>query len=159
MRLFFIRHGEALGANFPGGDVERPLTERGHQQAACLARFLAQGGVKLAQLYASPCLRAQQTAQALVEAGVAETVRTCDALLPEKGLQPLLAFLERCSSEGDVGLVGHEPLLSETLETLTTGTVRGFLSMPKAAVSALSRAEGHWQLVLLVGPAWYEAGA
>jgi phosphohistidine phosphatase len=153
MRLFFIRHAEALGANFPGGDAERPLSPRGQEQAARLARFLARAGVQLSQLFASPLVRAQQTAQALVEAGVAGTVSVCQELLPEKGLAPLLAFLET-RGEGDVGLVGHQPQLSEALEALATGTVRGFVALPKGSVAALAREEGHWELMLLIHPSW-----
>jgi broad specificity phosphatase PhoE len=66
LRLALIRHAESM-ANATGildtRPPGRPLTERGHQQAAELALRL--GGEPVAAIYASRALRAQQTARPL----------------------------------------------------------------------------------------------
>ncbi len=83
MELFLIRHGESsnnalesrLGEAYPRQRSQDPeLTEKGEQQAACTAAFLARGGHLypaereairpfVDQLYCSPMIRALHTAQ------------------------------------------------------------------------------------------------
>ncbi len=73
--ILLVRHGESEGniahrltAAVPG----EPLTERGRAQVAALAQRLRDR--KIAHVYASPLLRAQQTGQVIAEAfGVAMT--------------------------------------------------------------------------------------
>jgi broad specificity phosphatase PhoE len=68
MRLIFARHGESQ-ANvekiISNRDLPHALTEQGRAQAETLADRLAAGTV--AAIYASPILRAQETAQILSE--------------------------------------------------------------------------------------------
>jgi probable phosphoglycerate mutase len=66
MRLYFARHGESeanVGKVFWNGTEGYGLTERGRGQAAQLASSLQ--GIRLAAMYASPVLRAVQTAEIL----------------------------------------------------------------------------------------------
>jgi broad specificity phosphatase PhoE len=70
MQLYFIRHGESEAnvLNIISNRGRRHgLTARGQAQAAALAERLR--GVRLAALYASPLLRAEQTAACLAAAG------------------------------------------------------------------------------------------
>jgi len=64
MRIYFVRHGQSE-ANvlrvISNRDVPHHLTELGHQQAEALARSLTD--VPLAAIYASPIVRAVETAQ------------------------------------------------------------------------------------------------
>ena len=80
MRLYFARHGESeanvlkIFANTPG---KYGLTEKGREQSAALAQKLQSQGITHA--YASPLLRAQQTAEIVCDAlGIA--FETEDAL-------------------------------------------------------------------------------
>ncbi len=68
MRVYvLVRHGHAMDAPaFKGPSRERPLTERGHEQARALAALLA--GERITAVYASPALRCQQTAEHLAKA-------------------------------------------------------------------------------------------
>ncbi len=64
MRLYFVRHGQSE-ANvlrvISNRDLPHPLTEVGREQAAQLAQSLT--GIGFARIYASPILRARQTAE------------------------------------------------------------------------------------------------
>jgi probable phosphoglycerate mutase len=69
--LYLIRHGRQFSADTPD-DVQLPddqdgLGERGFDQARRLGKYLA-AKIKPDMLYASPILRARQTAQAVSEA-------------------------------------------------------------------------------------------
>lgn len=153
MTLVFIRHGEA--SKGLGSDADRPLTEEGRAQAQAVASALAATGLRFARLYASPLVRAQQTAQALVEASLASSVETCDALLPERGAEPFLQLLASLPQSGAFAFVGHEPLLSELVERVLFGQVWGVVRMTKGAVAVLQRQESYWQLVGLASPEWF----
>ncbi|MFN3412598.1 MAG: phosphohistidine phosphatase SixA [Thermoanaerobaculum sp.] len=152
-QLLFIRHGEAAGAHFPGGDADRPLTEAGQRQAEAVAATLARLNIKPLRVFASPLRRAQETAEALKEAGLIERVEVCEALLPEKGVGALVAFVATLG-EGVFALVGHEPLLSATVETLCFGAPHGTLALGKGSLCVLEKDEGNWRLVALLPSRW-----
>ena len=66
MQLYFVRHGESTAntlMEFSNGDSKHPLTGRGIVQAQALARNLTD--IPFARIYASPVLRAAQTARLL----------------------------------------------------------------------------------------------
>ena len=68
MKLYFVRHGEStanLLREFSNSGFKHPLTEKGVAQAHQLQEDLR--GVQIAQIYASPVMRAVQTAQILAE--------------------------------------------------------------------------------------------
>jgi broad specificity phosphatase PhoE len=79
--LYLIRHGRQLSADGDGAPIPEDgdgLTERGFEQARRLGAHLAEH-VKPDALYASPLLRAQQTAQAVSDA-TGLPIQTCDDL-------------------------------------------------------------------------------
>jgi phosphohistidine phosphatase len=57
-RLVLIRHAQAGDAAI---DLDRPLTERGQQQAAAVGEWLARTGIAPDRVLVSPALRARQT--------------------------------------------------------------------------------------------------
>lgn len=153
-QLVLIRHGEAVGASFPGGDAERPLTPRGQAQADGVARALAAYGLRFQRLFSSPLVRARETARALVEAGVAEAIEDCPELLPERGTGPLLALIASLPAGDAFAFVGHEPLLSEAAETLLFAKPYGVLALSKGSFCLLERGDTAWCLAALVGSRW-----
>lgn len=67
MIIYLIRHGQTTGdvENRYGGDYEDHLTDVGKEQSAKLAGLLADEDIE--QLYASPRIRAQETAAIIAE--------------------------------------------------------------------------------------------
>ncbi|MCU0521953.1 MAG: histidine phosphatase family protein [Anaerolineae bacterium] len=68
MRLYFVRHGEStanLLHEFSNSGVKHPLTSEGIEQAHAVARSLS--GLPIQRIYASPVMRAVQTAQVLAD--------------------------------------------------------------------------------------------
>ena len=66
MRLYIVRHGESTGnlaGTLQGSRVDEPLSPRGVQQAEALAARLA--GEPIDAVFASPMIRARQTAEIL----------------------------------------------------------------------------------------------
>ena len=133
--LWLLRHAEAADG-VP--DAERPLTERGIQQAHDAGRALELLGAQIDACLASPRLRARQTAQ-LACAPLGVEVTTDRRLSGEPfDADELVAGL------GDVLLVGHDPSFSLTLHDLTGAQAR----MRKGGLAAIAKGE----LVVLMRP-------
>ncbi len=134
--LWLLRHAEAADG-FP--DEERPLTERGIEQAQAAGRALGQLGANIDTCLSSPKLRAMQTAQlACAPLGVEVTA--------ERRLagEPFDAD-DLAAGRGNVLLVGHDPSFSLTLHDLTGVQAR----MRKGGIAAVAKGE----LVVLLRPA------
>ncbi|HHS7808792.1 phosphohistidine phosphatase SixA [Pseudomonas putida] len=116
MKLWVLRHGEAV----PYGscpDSERELTEHGRKEALSSAANLI--GQPLTAIYASPYLRAQQTAQIVREAlGFEPEIRTVGWLTPESDPDKVA---DQLVSVSDVLLVSHNPLVGNLLSYLQHG--------------------------------------
>jgi broad specificity phosphatase PhoE len=80
MRLYFVRHGESeanLLREFSNSGIKHPLTAQGLAQAQQAAHSLV--GLAVAQVYSSPVLRAQQTAE-IIARSLAAPLETTEAL-------------------------------------------------------------------------------
>ncbi len=68
MEILLVRHGESEGnaAERMQGHRDYPLTERGREQARVLGNWLDRQRISWSKLYASPLLRAWQTAEIVV---------------------------------------------------------------------------------------------
>jgi phosphohistidine phosphatase len=133
--LWLLRHAEAADG-FP--DDERPLTERGIQQADEAGRALERIGAHVDACLSSPKRRAVQTAElACAPLGVEVTI---DRRLSGEPFDAL----DLVSGLGDVLLVGHDPSFSLTLHTLTGVQAR----MRKGGIAGIAKGE----LVTLLRP-------
>ncbi|KAF2390856.1 phosphohistidine phosphatase SixA [Pseudomonas frederiksbergensis] len=134
MKLWVLRHGEAE----PYGsrpDSERALTSHGCEEVLRSAAELI--GQPITAIYASPYLRAQQTAQLVREAlGFQPDIRTVEWLTP--GFSPQ-AVSEQLVSVDYALLVSHNPLVGNLLGYLQHGHVQ----QPEAVKTAgLAELEG-----------------
>jgi phosphohistidine phosphatase len=133
--LWLLRHAEAADG---APDDERPLTQRGLQQAEAAGRALARLGERIDICLCSPKLRAVQTAE-----------RACEPLGIEVRVEPALSgepfdVREITAGLGDVLLVGHDPSFSLLLHDLTGAQAR----MKKGGLAGISKGE----LVSLMRP-------
>ncbi|APV38525.1 phosphohistidine phosphatase SixA [Pseudomonas frederiksbergensis] len=116
MKLWILRHGEAE----PHGkrpDSERALTAHGREEVLRTAAELA--GKPLTAIYASPFLRAQETAEIVRTAlNFAPEIRTVDWLTPDTDPDKVA---EQLVSVSNVLLVSHNPLVGNLLSYLQHG--------------------------------------
>jgi phosphohistidine phosphatase len=115
MHLYIVRHADALAVGEQGvaTDEDRPLSERGQQQARLLAQTLKRLGVAVDQVLTSPLRRSVQTAEELARTLQASRLGlvTCDELAPGYSPKKLAKALLKVDGE-NILLVGHEPGLS-----------------------------------------------
>jgi phosphohistidine phosphatase len=138
--IWLLRHGDAADGS---PDAERPLTEKGEQQARWAGEALKRMGVKIDACLASPKTRAADTARL-----------ACEPLGVEVQLEPRLAggpfhAEELAAGLGDVLLVGHDPDFSASVHDMTGAQVR----MKKGGIAAVDTGE----LIVLLRPAELEA--
>jgi phosphohistidine phosphatase len=133
--LWLLRHGDAAEGS---PDSERPLTDKGREQARAVGAALKALGVELDACLTSPKLRAAETARLV-----------CEPLGVEPQLEPKLAggpFDAEALAAGlgdEVLLVGHDPDFSMAVHSLTGAQVRlkksGLAGVEKGELMALLR--------------------
>lgn len=111
--LFMLRHGEA--SPYASSDAARELTDSGRLATSRVLASRLDELSAVTAILASPLVRAQQTAEIAAES-LGTSVKTCDWLTPEAGVQGLVSQLECISSP--VLLVTHQPLVGDTLDWL-----------------------------------------
>jgi phosphohistidine phosphatase len=144
MDLILWRHADAEDG-IP--DEGRKLTAKGEKQARRVAKWLAQHLPDATQVLVSPAKRAQQTAKALTK-----DFETC----PEAGTATVPEALLKAAGWPDRGgtvlVVGHQPVLGQTVAILLTGDA-GDWAIKKGAIWWLSvRGRGEVIVRAVVAP-------
>ena len=136
MRIYLVRHSEAVDRVPPMPDAARYLSARGRVSFREMARRFRDAGGNPSRILTSPLIRAVQTAEIL-----SETLRYEGELLPDPRLSPgfdlteLGSVLDECPSERGIAFVGHEPDLGCILTRLLS-LPQGY-AMRKGDIAAL----------------------
>ena len=113
MDLILWRHAEAEEYVEGTDDLARSLTPRGEKQAARMAAWLDRQLPEGLRVLASPARRTEQTASAL-----GRKFKMRAELLPGGSPQDLLDLAQWPRAKGTVLVVGHQPLLGQTIAQL-----------------------------------------
>lgn len=148
MELYIVQHGEAKSEE---EDPERPLTEKGKEEAGAVARKLAEADVKVEHIYHSPKLRAMQTAD-IFTTRLQSHATEIDGLKPMDDPKIAFEFVESKAKEGEsIMLVGHLPHLSKLASLLLTGKEEPVISFRMGAAVCLAK-EDRWQVKWILPP-------
>jgi len=128
MDLILWRHAEAEDVHDGIGDLERALTTRGEKQAMRMAAWLDRSLPEGTRIFSSPALRCEQTVLAL-----GRKFRLREELGPESTPGDLLQVAGWPASRQAVLIVGHQPVLGQTLAQLL-GLSAGGCAVRKGAV-------------------------
>jgi len=136
MKLYLVRHAEAIERSGAMPDANRYLTPKGRSAFRKIARRVRKAGIAPAVIFTSPLLRAVQTAEILGERlnheGPVFVARELSPGFDHRGLRALL------HGYGDIeeaAFVGHEPDLGDIAATLLA--LPGGFPLRKGAVLAL----------------------
>ena len=163
MELYLIRHGIAALREDYTNDEERPLTDKGRQKTAKVAKQLYDRGLRFDLILTSPLVRAKETAAILQDAGLASKVEEFAALAPDGDIYTWVDWLEKCGkkafSDKGLALVGHQPDLGNWAETLVWGNAQEKLILKKAGVIGIKVPDtqspiAQSELFLLTSPKW-----
>ena len=121
MQIFVMRHGQAtlMGRS----DSQRPLTETGRLEVERMAKWLNNSSFTFSHILVSPFVRAQQTADILVEKlNCSASLSTLDLITPSGSAREVHDYIDgACSSEKykNILIVSHLPLVSYLTAELT----------------------------------------
>ncbi|MDX2092373.1 MAG: phosphohistidine phosphatase SixA [Kofleriaceae bacterium] len=111
MRIYLVRHGDAVPEEEAGSDRDRWLSARGREHARVLGRLLREQRVEPDVILSSPLPRAVQTAELLAQSldylGIVTSLRCL-----EPSAQPRVAATEIMARGVSVLVVSHEPAIS-----------------------------------------------
>jgi len=136
MRIYLVRHSEAVDRIPTMPDAGRFLSARGRMSFREMARRFRDAGGLPTRILTSPFVRAVQTAEIL-----SETIRYEGEVVVDPRLSPgfdvsaLFAVLDDHPSEKEIAFVGHEPDLGGILTRLLS-LPQGY-AMRKGAIAAL----------------------
>jgi phosphohistidine phosphatase len=140
VKLYLVRHAEAIERSGTTPDASRYLTTKGRLAFRKIARRVRKGGIAPAVIFTSPLLRAVQTAEILAERLKHQgQVVVARELSPGFDLQAFRSLLRGAGFPEEAAFVGHEPDLGLLAAALMT--VPGGFRLRKGAVLALE-AEG-----------------
>lgn len=118
MKVLLVRHADAM-SSAAGGDLARPLNEKGRTKSHAVGKRLAALYGSVSKVYASPALRARETAEILAEEIGAAQVDETDLLQPGSTADTVRKLLAASGPDDVVLLVGHEPDFSRIISGLT----------------------------------------
>ena len=113
MDLILWRHAEAEEAADGMDDTARALTPKGEKQAARMAAWLDRQLPEGLRVLSSPSRRTEQTARAL-----GRKFKMRAELLPGGSVEELLELAQWPRARGAVLIVGHQPVLGQTIAQL-----------------------------------------
>lgn len=140
MNLYFMRHGIAADSmdSSEGSDRERRLTSKGVKRMTKAAKGLAALSLTFDRILTSPLERARQTAKIVAETLRLESgVEEIEQLSPACSVKDLLAALEAYAGQKEILLIGHEPLLSDTISFLLSGKSSAAIQLKKGGLCCL----------------------
>lgn len=111
VRIYLVRHGDAVPEEDAGSDRDRWLSARGREAARVLGRLLRDQGVAPDAILSSPLPRAVQTAELLATSlDFLDTISTRRCLEPSA--HPRVAAQEVMAAGASVLVISHEPAVS-----------------------------------------------
>ena len=145
-QLWLLRHGEAVPHDSKP-DQERELTARGERQALAAGAALARLGLEFDACYASPKVRALDTATLACRAlGIEPVVE--EAIGSSFDRDDAIALLRAHGDNARVLVVGHEPDFSQLVYEETGSRV----DFKKGGVAAIRLEGSRSALIVLLRP-------
>jgi len=139
----FLRHAKSDRSDASQIDFDRPLAKRGFIDAPRVGTVLGRFQTVPHKIISSPALRAKQTAELVAKAcGYKENIDWRDTFY-SGGSEDLINALRRLPDTVERAmLVGHNPIMEETVTTLLVGAkiqeqANVIIQMPTAAVVCL----------------------
>ena len=118
--LLVLRHAKSSWNDSSLDDHERPLNERGRRDAPRMGELVQEYGLLPDLVVSSDAVRAQLTAEAVVEsAGYTGEILLDERLYLASPAEIILVLRTMREDAGTIMIVGHNPGLEELVEQLT----------------------------------------
>ena len=135
-RLYILRHGNAETHNFKN-DAARILTQEGIDEITSTAKQFEATGEVIDQIYVSPYVRAQETANHFLTDNKSSNKRdTLDLITPSGTAMEVALWLSQQESD-TILLITHQPFASQLIELLADEILPTDFTMSTATLVAL----------------------
>jgi phosphohistidine phosphatase len=144
--LYLMRHAKSSWSFDELSDKQRPLNDRGRDDAPLMGQALKKRDIRLDLLVSSPAVRALSTAALVAHelAYPADKIEVVDAIF-EATVPDLLAVVQQLpDAAASVLLVGHNNTLTDFANLLSPSEIP---EMPTAAIVCLKFNTDHWAQV------------
>jgi phosphohistidine phosphatase len=141
MKVYLARHGDATAKEV---DSECPLSEKGKKDLELMTAFLSKQPLEVDYFFHSGKLRAQETAEILVQALQCKRgVEARSGLDPLDLVGPIASEINQF--ENNLALVGHMPFMGKLLSKLLTGyETNDVLAFQTSTLVCLERMGSDW---------------
>ncbi|MBD2768536.1 histidine phosphatase family protein [Hymenobacter sp. BT664] len=152
--LYLLRHAKSSWNFDELSDQERPLNDRGRDDAPTMGKALAKRNIRPDLIVSSPAVRAMSTAMLVAR----EMQYSHEKIVVEPGIYGtdvagLLAIIRNLPDAADsVLLVGHNPTITDTANELSPSALP---DMPTAAVVCLHFDCDQWEAVSKANAEFY----
>jgi phosphohistidine phosphatase len=133
MEIYIVRHAIAEDVSHDGSDEARELTPDGKKKMKEAAAGFARMERKIDRIFASPLVRARQTAE-ILGAALSHKVEIMKELAPGHAPAEVCERLRAISKLHGVVVVGHEPNCSELASYLLTGSQHMNIEFKKGSI-------------------------
>ena len=142
--LLLLRHAKSSKDDPALRDFDRPLNDRGKDDAKLIGRFMRERSISPELLISSPAKRAQRTAELVMKAAGLTINVAFDERIYEADVHRLLVLVSQIEpAMNDVLLVGHNPGFEDLVEALTGRPAR----LPTASLAQIDLAVEEWNKV------------
>ncbi len=147
--IMLLRHAKSSHDDSSLKDFDRPLAKRGRKDAPRMGTFIRQVDALPGHVESSPAKRARQTTELLIEsAEIPSSIITWNENLYYGGARDYLAAIHNAPEDtDDILLVGHNPLMEETVSLLCNGEGSYTVRMPTAALVCIEHPAIEWKQV------------
>jgi phosphohistidine phosphatase len=135
--LILLRHAHAEPLASAQDDRDRPLSQRGVEEADAAGAWLADQP-RPQRVLCSPAVRTVQTADRVLQHLGDAVERVEEARLYEAELRDLLDAIDAHRESGCLMLVGHNPGLESLVALLSTGQSGDHRGMPPGGIARLA---------------------
>lgn len=145
--IMLLRHAQASHDGYK--DVDRPLTGQGRKDARAMGKFVKGIDAIPGSMVSSPAKRAKETADLFIEAAGTGVARlSWDENLYRGGVRSYLeAIQEAPAAVDDILLVGHNPMMEETISLLCSNSESYVARMPTGGLACVEHPALEWKQV------------
>jgi len=143
-QLILVRHAKASMSDSEPKDIDRPLSEKGEQDAPEMARRLSVQNNKPELIVSSSAFRALTTARLFAEEfGISKERIVSQKTLYENTLDGYLQLIQELDSNlQKVMIIGHNPTMTNLVNLLAPALVDG---MPTCAIAVINFSFEDWR--------------
>jgi phosphohistidine phosphatase len=142
--LLLLRHAKSGKGDPSLEDFDRPLKERGKNDAQLIGKYVGKQQIKAELVISSPAERARTTAELVLKSAGLKIDLRFDKRIYEAAVCSLLKVISEIEDTANaVILVGHNPGFEELLEALT-GEAR---DLPTASFACIELSVEKWSKV------------